>query len=160
MPFVACYTSFSFIRIQDINESEANFTVARAHCQSFAFVHVAHAQFEHSQGRERWAFCFCTPIHILMTQYLGYFSVCYISSYQATQREAFTSCRMLLKWVPNQRNCWRQPYKKCKQGRRPCYVRRIRKMYHVSIYSCLHESTEDLHSLLLQCKISIWYINF
>lgn len=44
---------FSFIRIQDVNEAEANFTVARSHSQKFAFVHIAHAQFEHSQGREK-----------------------------------------------------------------------------------------------------------
>ncbi|PWA32380.1 hypothetical protein CCH79_00012037 [Gambusia affinis] len=36
--------------LQDVNEAEANFNVATAHSQSFAFVHVAHAQFEHSQG--------------------------------------------------------------------------------------------------------------
>lgn len=41
---------FSFSRNQDINEAEANFSVARLHCQNFAFVHVAQAQFEHSQG--------------------------------------------------------------------------------------------------------------
>uniref|UniRef100_A0A3B5MGC9 Dual specificity protein kinase TTK n=1 Tax=Xiphophorus couchianus TaxID=32473 RepID=A0A3B5MGC9_9TELE len=32
--------------LQDVNEAEANFNVATAHSQSFAFVHVAHAQFD------------------------------------------------------------------------------------------------------------------
>ncbi|KAM8735130.1 dual specificity protein kinase Ttk [Acanthopagrus schlegelii] len=41
--------------IQDVNEAEANFTVARSHSQKFAFVHIAHAQFEHSQGNTKRA---------------------------------------------------------------------------------------------------------
>ncbi|TNN02960.1 hypothetical protein fugu_010447 [Takifugu bimaculatus] len=41
--------------IQDVNEAEANFKVARSHCQNFAFVHIAHAQFEHSQGNTKRA---------------------------------------------------------------------------------------------------------
>lgn len=47
-----CFSFFSVFRIQDVNEAEANFNVARSHSQNFAFVHIAHAQFEHSQGRE------------------------------------------------------------------------------------------------------------
>ncbi|XP_041798777.1 dual specificity protein kinase Ttk [Chelmon rostratus] len=39
--------------IQDGNEAEANFNVARSHCQNFAFVHIAHAQFERSQGNTK-----------------------------------------------------------------------------------------------------------
>ncbi|XP_029308452.1 dual specificity protein kinase Ttk [Cottoperca gobio] len=39
--------------IQDVNEAEANFNVARSHCPNFAFVHIAHAQFEHSQGNTK-----------------------------------------------------------------------------------------------------------
>lgn len=39
-------------RIQDTNGAEGNFNVATTHCQDFAFVHIAHAQFELSQGRE------------------------------------------------------------------------------------------------------------
>nr|XP_046256416.1 dual specificity protein kinase Ttk isoform X2 [Scatophagus argus] len=39
--------------IQDVNEAEANFNVARSHCQRFAFVHIAQAQFEHSQGNTK-----------------------------------------------------------------------------------------------------------
>ncbi|KAM6994273.1 dual specificity protein kinase Ttk [Tautogolabrus adspersus] len=39
--------------IQDVNEAESNFNVARSHSQSFAFVHIAHAQFEHSQGNTK-----------------------------------------------------------------------------------------------------------
>ncbi|XP_027142549.1 dual specificity protein kinase Ttk [Larimichthys crocea] len=39
--------------IQDVNEAEANFNVARSHSQNFAFVHIAHAQFEHSQGNTK-----------------------------------------------------------------------------------------------------------
>ncbi|XP_071758524.1 dual specificity protein kinase Ttk [Centroberyx gerrardi] len=41
--------------IQDVNEAEANFNVARSHSQNFAFVHIAHAQFEHSQGNTKRA---------------------------------------------------------------------------------------------------------
>lgn len=45
---------FSYwIRIQDVNEAEANFKVARSHCQNFAFVHIAHAQFKCSQGKDK-----------------------------------------------------------------------------------------------------------
>lgn len=40
---------------QDISKAEANFSVARLHCQDFAFVHVAQAQFEHSQGNTKKA---------------------------------------------------------------------------------------------------------
>ncbi|XP_070768366.1 dual specificity protein kinase Ttk [Enoplosus armatus] len=39
--------------IQDVNEAEANFNVARSHSHNFAFVHIAHAQFEHSQGNTK-----------------------------------------------------------------------------------------------------------
>ncbi|KAI4811144.1 hypothetical protein KUCAC02_014062 [Chaenocephalus aceratus] len=39
--------------IQEVNEAEANFNVARSHCPDFAFVHIAHAQFEHSQGNTK-----------------------------------------------------------------------------------------------------------
>uniref|UniRef100_A0A674DLL6 Ttk protein kinase n=1 Tax=Salmo trutta TaxID=8032 RepID=A0A674DLL6_SALTR len=36
--------------IQDSSGAEGNFNVATTHCQDFAFVHIAHAQFELSQG--------------------------------------------------------------------------------------------------------------
>ncbi|XP_034384681.1 dual specificity protein kinase Ttk isoform X2 [Cyclopterus lumpus] len=39
--------------IQDVNEAEANFNVARSHSPNFAFVHIAHAQFEQSQGNTK-----------------------------------------------------------------------------------------------------------
>uniref|UniRef100_A0A3Q3RJ43 Dual specificity protein kinase TTK n=1 Tax=Mastacembelus armatus TaxID=205130 RepID=A0A3Q3RJ43_9TELE len=39
--------------IQDINEAEDNFNVARSHSPNFAFVHIAHARFEHSQGNTK-----------------------------------------------------------------------------------------------------------
>ncbi|KAG7240613.1 hypothetical protein INR49_026668, partial [Caranx melampygus] len=41
--------------IQDVNEAEANFNVARSHSQVFAFVHIAHAKFEQSQGNTKRA---------------------------------------------------------------------------------------------------------
>lgn len=41
---------FLLVRIQDVNEAEANFNVARSHSPNFAFVHIAHARFEHSRG--------------------------------------------------------------------------------------------------------------
>ncbi|XP_029360640.1 dual specificity protein kinase Ttk [Echeneis naucrates] len=41
--------------IQDVNEAEANFNVARSHSQNFAFVHIAHAKFEYSQGKTKRA---------------------------------------------------------------------------------------------------------
>ncbi|XP_017268616.1 dual specificity protein kinase Ttk [Kryptolebias marmoratus] len=47
--------------IQDVNEAEANFKVARSHCPNFAFVHIAHAQFEHSQGNTK------RGVHILQS---------------------------------------------------------------------------------------------
>nr|XP_057909973.1 dual specificity protein kinase Ttk isoform X2 [Doryrhamphus excisus] len=39
--------------IQDVNEAEANFNVARSNSQNFAFVHIAHAEFAHSQGKTK-----------------------------------------------------------------------------------------------------------
>uniref|UniRef100_A0A1A8MPR5 Dual specificity protein kinase TTK n=3 Tax=Nothobranchius pienaari TaxID=704102 RepID=A0A1A8MPR5_9TELE len=45
--------------IQDVSEAEANFDIARSQSPNFAFVHIAHAQFEHSQGNTKRA------IHIL-----------------------------------------------------------------------------------------------
>uniref|UniRef100_A0AAX7T475 Dual specificity protein kinase TTK n=1 Tax=Astatotilapia calliptera TaxID=8154 RepID=A0AAX7T475_ASTCA len=39
--------------IQDVSEAEPNFNVARSHSQNFAFVHIAHAQFEISQGNAK-----------------------------------------------------------------------------------------------------------
>uniref|UniRef100_A0A673VZ30 Ttk protein kinase n=1 Tax=Salmo trutta TaxID=8032 RepID=A0A673VZ30_SALTR len=39
--------------IQDTNGAEGNFNVATTHCQDFAFVHIAHAQFELSQGNTK-----------------------------------------------------------------------------------------------------------
>uniref|UniRef100_A0A672ZM08 Dual specificity protein kinase TTK n=1 Tax=Sphaeramia orbicularis TaxID=375764 RepID=A0A672ZM08_9TELE len=41
--------------IQDVNEAESNFNVARSHSQNFAFVHIAHAEFERSQGNTKRA---------------------------------------------------------------------------------------------------------
>lgn len=43
---------FFLSRNQDINEAEANFSIARLQCPNFAFVHVAQAHFEHSQGTQ------------------------------------------------------------------------------------------------------------
>ncbi|XP_061574200.1 dual specificity protein kinase Ttk [Cololabis saira] len=45
--------------IQDVNEAEYNFNLARSCSQNFAFVHIAHAQFEHSRGNTK------RGIHIL-----------------------------------------------------------------------------------------------
>ncbi|XP_054638825.1 dual specificity protein kinase Ttk [Dunckerocampus dactyliophorus] len=39
--------------IQDVNEADANFNVARSNSQNFAFVHIAHAEFAHSQGKTK-----------------------------------------------------------------------------------------------------------
>ncbi|XP_008322007.1 dual specificity protein kinase Ttk [Cynoglossus semilaevis] len=39
--------------IQDVNDAESNFSVARSNCPDFAFVHIAHANFEHSQGNTK-----------------------------------------------------------------------------------------------------------
>ncbi|XP_056618468.1 dual specificity protein kinase Ttk isoform X2 [Triplophysa dalaica] len=36
--------------IQDVNEAQASFDIARSHCKDFAFVHIAYAQFELLQG--------------------------------------------------------------------------------------------------------------
>ncbi|XP_037533090.1 dual specificity protein kinase Ttk [Nematolebias whitei] len=47
--------------IQDVNEAEANFKVARSLCPKFAFVHIAHAQFEHAQGNTK------RGVHILQS---------------------------------------------------------------------------------------------
>uniref|UniRef100_A0A672HSI8 Dual specificity protein kinase TTK n=1 Tax=Salarias fasciatus TaxID=181472 RepID=A0A672HSI8_SALFA len=39
--------------IQDVDNAAENFKVATSHCHNFAFVHIAHAQFEHSQGNTK-----------------------------------------------------------------------------------------------------------
>ncbi|KAI7789430.1 dual specificity protein kinase Ttk isoform X2 [Triplophysa rosa] len=39
--------------IEDSEEAQDHFNIARSHCKAFAFVHVAHAQFELSQGNFR-----------------------------------------------------------------------------------------------------------
>ncbi|XP_058502962.1 dual specificity protein kinase Ttk isoform X2 [Solea solea] len=39
--------------IQDVSEAEANFNVARSRSPNFAFVHIAHANFELSQGNTK-----------------------------------------------------------------------------------------------------------
>lgn len=41
--------------VQDVNEAEANFNVARSHSQNFAFVHIAHAKFQYSQENTKRA---------------------------------------------------------------------------------------------------------
>lgn len=38
--------------IQDVNDAQASFDIARFHCKDFAFVHIAYAQFELLQGKE------------------------------------------------------------------------------------------------------------
>lgn len=135
------FSFFPFIRLQDVNEAEANFNVARSHSQSFAFVHVAHAQFEHSQGTEM---CFAFLFFNLNMKYelwlviISGVTVSALLSYQATQREAFTYCRVLLNMEPNQRNCWRLRCRECKLGLHHSSVQRIRKMYQVSIFTLHH----------------------
>lgn len=42
---------FFFIRIEDTDEAQDHFIVARSNCKSFAFVHIAYAQFEATQGK-------------------------------------------------------------------------------------------------------------
>lgn len=37
-------------RIEDPDEAQDHFIVARSNCKGFALVHIAHAQFEVSQG--------------------------------------------------------------------------------------------------------------
>lgn len=70
-----CFTSFSVLnRIQDVNEAEANFNVARSHSQIFAFVHIAHAKFEQSQGRDVVGFLVQRNTFV-QTCYLGYYSI-------------------------------------------------------------------------------------
>lgn len=64
------FVLFSLPRNQDINEAEANFSVARLHCQNFAFVHVAQAQFEHSQGKPS---LLLTRTHGQSLSYVWYF---------------------------------------------------------------------------------------
>lgn len=44
------YIPFDFSRIEDPDEAEYHFIVAKTNCRGFAFVHIAHAQYEVSQG--------------------------------------------------------------------------------------------------------------
>nr|XP_055067999.1 dual specificity protein kinase Ttk isoform X2 [Misgurnus anguillicaudatus] len=39
--------------VEDPEEAQDHFSIARSHCKAFAFVHIAHAQFELSQGNLR-----------------------------------------------------------------------------------------------------------
>ena len=48
-------------RIQDVNEAEADFKMATSYGKDFAFAHIAHAEFAHSQGKER---CFLLLLKI------------------------------------------------------------------------------------------------
>lgn len=92
---------------------------------------------------------------------ISHVSLSDILFYQVTQKKAFTSCRMLLNWVPNQRNCWRQPYKICKEGKHTSFLQRIRKIYNVSIYLCVISWNSTLiGNLQLKCNKNLWYINF
>lgn len=94
---------YYWIRIQDVNEAEDNFKVASSHCQNFAFVHIAHAQFERSQGRDKHIFKIILTDVKILTWHTIHWSYCLLSCAQGTQRELFTSCKMLLNWVQNQR---------------------------------------------------------
>lgn len=67
---------------------------------------------------------------------LGHFTDCCCFPPQAIQRKPFTSCKKHLNWGLNQKKCWRQPYRACKQEKWTFPVWRIRKMYHVSLYVC------------------------
>ena len=51
-------------RIEDPDEAEDHFIVLRSHCKTLAFVHIAHAQFEVSQGNTRKA---ASILHKAMT---------------------------------------------------------------------------------------------
>jgi len=44
--------------IQDVNDAQASFDIARSHCKDFAFVHIAYAQFELLQGKETHKYTF------------------------------------------------------------------------------------------------------
>ena len=48
---------FFFGRIEDPDEAQDHFIVARSNCKGFAFVHTAHAQFEVSQGMINYHKC-------------------------------------------------------------------------------------------------------
>ncbi|XP_052002723.1 dual specificity protein kinase Ttk-like [Xyrauchen texanus] len=37
--------------IQDLNDAQSSFDIARSHCKDFAFVHIAYAQFKLLQGK-------------------------------------------------------------------------------------------------------------
>uniref|UniRef100_A0AAR2KFP4 Protein kinase domain-containing protein n=1 Tax=Pygocentrus nattereri TaxID=42514 RepID=A0AAR2KFP4_PYGNA len=43
--------------IEDPDDAEDNFIIARTNSKAFAFVHIAHAQFEHSQGNTKKSTC-------------------------------------------------------------------------------------------------------
>lgn len=49
-PLNCNHISSVFCRIEDPDEAQDHFIVARSNCKAFAFVHIAYAQFEVSQG--------------------------------------------------------------------------------------------------------------
>uniref|UniRef100_A0A3B4A8D9 Protein kinase domain-containing protein n=1 Tax=Periophthalmus magnuspinnatus TaxID=409849 RepID=A0A3B4A8D9_9GOBI len=55
---------FAELKIQDVNEAEANFKLARSHSQSFAFVHIAYAKFEVSQNTKRAVYILQSAIEV------------------------------------------------------------------------------------------------
>lgn len=154
----------SLPRHQDINEAEANFSVARVYCQNFAFVHVAQAQFEHSQGKQ-WLLLTDTHVRTCThTRWHCLFLMSGISlaagvSLQAIQRKPFTYCKKQLNWGPNRKKCWRQPYRACKQEEWTCPVWRIRKMYHVSLYNVCFEMIKLAVNIGMTME-KLEYINF
>lgn len=79
---------------------------------------------------------FCDGTHWHWLLCLGHFTDCCCFPPQAIQRKPFTSCKKHLNWGLNQKKCWRQPYRVCKQEKWTFPVWRIRKMYHVSLYVC------------------------
>lgn len=67
---------FFYFRIQDVSQAEDNFNLARSYSQQFAFVHIAHAQFEHSRGTEMCCspYSCCSSLSLLkFSLFLWYF---------------------------------------------------------------------------------------
>lgn len=50
--FLGVHLNILSIRIEDPDEAQDHFIVARSNCKGFAFVHIAYAQFEATQGKE------------------------------------------------------------------------------------------------------------
>lgn len=72
------------IRIEDPDEALDHFIVARSNCKGFAFVHIAYAQFEATQGKKA-TFHFTVVGYFNFIMCLSLLSLCLKNNITASQ---------------------------------------------------------------------------